>query len=104
MTIRDGRVTGELHGANGRRWVFVDDGGLIRLDPDDLRTAGIAGAAEVAIGPGAVVLRAGRATARVAHGPSAAPTGRARAAGHVRRRFGTQAEVVDAVAGRDAWP
>ena len=36
VTIRDGRVTGELHGGNGRRWVFVDDGGLIRLDPDDL--------------------------------------------------------------------
>ena len=50
VTIRDGRLTGELHGTNGRRWVFVDDGGLIRLDPDDLRTAGIEGTAEVAIG------------------------------------------------------
>jgi ABC-type lipoprotein export system ATPase subunit len=102
VTIRDGRLTGELHGAQGRRWVFVDDGGLIRLDPDDLRTAGIEGAAEVAIGPGAVVLRgAGRAGTRVE------PVTRLKRGGgaelvrleHVRRRFRTRAETVDAVAG-----
>ena len=75
MTIRDGRLTGELHGANGRRWVFVDDGGLIRLDPDDLRSAGIEARAEVAIAPGAVVLRgaspASRPSRRSARDPKA---------------------------------
>ena len=76
VTIRDGRLTGELHGANGRRWVFVDDGGLIRLDPDDLRTAGIEGAAEVAIGPGAVVLQ-GHRRPRPARRPRSAPGRRA---------------------------
>jgi ABC-type lipoprotein export system ATPase subunit len=101
-TIRDGRVTGELHGAAGRRWVFVDDGGMLRLDPDDLRSAGIAGAAEVAVGPGLLVLRGGGA-ARPAPEPAATPRGPAgeelvRLA-HVRRRFATRAETVDAVAG-----
>jgi ABC-type lipoprotein export system ATPase subunit len=102
VTIRDGRVTGELHGAQGRRYVFVDDGGLIRLDPDDLRAAGIAGAAEVAVGHGMVVLRGTGAPGAYAEAPE-----RHTAAGgvalveleHVRRRFRTRAETVDAVAG-----
>ncbi|WP_028062003.1 ABC transporter ATP-binding protein [Solirubrobacter soli] len=100
VTIRDGRLTGELHGANGRRYVFVDDGGLLRLDPDDLRSAGIEHQAEVAIGPGAVVLRgAVRPKLREAQ-----PERRTTAKGeelvrleHVRRRFRTEAETVAAV-------
>jgi peptide/nickel transport system ATP-binding protein len=101
VTIRDGRVTGELHGGNGRRWVFVDDGGLIRLDPDDLRTAGISGRAEVAIGPGAVVLRgAGAPQLRAEPTHTTARTGHELVRlEHVRRRFRTKAEVVDAVRG-----
>ena len=116
VTIRDGRVTGELHVADGRgsgrsrgrresltrRYVFVDDGGLIRLDPDDLRAAGIAGAAEVAVGRGMVVLRGTGAPGAYAEAPE-----RLTASGgealveleHVRRRFRTRAETVDAVAG-----
>lgn len=102
VTIRDGRLTGELHGANGRRWVFVDDGGLLRLDPDDLRSAGIEGAAEVAIAPGAVVLRGARTAQPLTVAPEPA-----RVTGgeelvrleHVRRRFRTRAETVDAVRG-----
>jgi ABC-type lipoprotein export system ATPase subunit len=101
VTIRDGRVTGELHGADGRRYVFVDEGGLIRLDPDDLRAAGIAGAAEVAVGRGMVVLRGTGAAAAPAPAPEPTHTTGEELVRleHVRRRFKTRAEVVDAVAG-----
>jgi len=102
VTIRDGRLTGELHGTNGRRWVFVDDGGLIRLDPDDLRSAGIEGTAEVAIAPGAVVLRGTGATRLKAvepERPKAASGEELVRLEHVRRRFRTKAETVDAVRG-----
>ena len=101
VTIRDGRVTGELHGHNGRRWVFVDDGGLIRLDPDDLRAAGIERQAEVAIGPGAVVLRGAGAKPRAVEPPRTRSHGGEELVRleHVRRRFRTRAEAVDAVAG-----
>jgi len=102
VTIRDGRVTGELHGADGRRYVFVDDGGLIRLDPDDLRSAGITGAAEVAIGRGMVVLRGTGAPALQPDAPERHVAGGGEelvTLEHVRRRFRTRAETVDAVAG-----
>lgn len=102
VTIRDGRVTGELHGRDGRRYVFVDDGGLLRLDPDDLKAAGIAAQAEVRLAPAALILRGAGAPRLHAVADGAAP-----ASGgeelvrleHVRRRFATRAETVDAVAG-----
>lgn len=102
VTIRDGRVTGELHGRNGRRYVFVDDGGLLRLDPDDLTAAGITQQAEVSLAPGAVILRGAADTPRLSLVPEPTP----RAGGeelvrleHVRRRFTGKAETVEAVAG-----
>ena len=104
VTIRDGRLTGELHGRDGRRWVFVDDGGLIRLDPDDLRAAGIHDRAEVAIAPGAVVLRGAGATRRPAQAPARPRATAAQTVvrlDHVRRRYRTAAETVEAVRGVD---
>jgi ABC-type lipoprotein export system ATPase subunit len=101
VTIRDGRVTGELHGADGRRYVFVDEGGLIRLDPDDLRSAGIGAAAEVSVGRGMVTLRGTGARAIHAqprpHTRTAAGETLVRLDG-VRRRFTSNAERKDAVA------
>jgi len=101
VTIRDGRVTGELHDRDGRRYVFVDDGGLLRLDPDDLQAAGIGGAAEVSLAPGAVILRgASRPRLSVVDPPSAVTGGEELVRlEHVRRRFASKAETVDAVAG-----
>lgn len=103
VTIRDGRVTGELHGRNGRRYVFVDDGGLLRLDPDDLQAAGIGGEAEVSVAPGAVILRgARRPHLAVVDAPPPTAGGEVLVRlEHVRRRFTTRAETVDAVAGVD---
>jgi ABC-type lipoprotein export system ATPase subunit len=114
VTIRDGRVTGELRSAGGhgsglsrrgspaRRYVFVDDGGLIRLDPDDLRSAGIASAAEVAVGRGMLVLRGTGAPAPYVETPERHVAGGGEELvklERVRRRFRTRAETVDAVAG-----
>jgi ABC-type lipoprotein export system ATPase subunit len=99
VTIRDGRVTGEHEGGNGRRYVFVDDGGLLRLDPDDLRAAGIDQQAEVSLAPGAVILRgAGQRALHVVE-PPPAPVGGEELVRleHVRRRFRTMAEAVSAV-------
>ncbi|MDA0183216.1 ATP-binding cassette domain-containing protein [Solirubrobacter phytolaccae] len=101
VTIRDGRITGALHGRSGRTFVFVDDGGVLRLDPDDLHAAGIAAEAEVSLAPGAVILR-GTAQPRLAQAPTTdAPSGGQELVRleHVRRRFATRAETVDAVAG-----
>lgn len=101
VTIRDGRVTGEYQGRNGRRYVFVDDGGVLRLDPGDLEAAGIAAHAEVRLAPGAVILRgADHPTLRVVEPTRPAPGGAELVRlEHVRRRFRTRAETVDAVAG-----
>ncbi|MDA0170254.1 ATP-binding cassette domain-containing protein [Solirubrobacter taibaiensis] len=101
VTIRDGRVTGEYQGRNGRRYVFVDDGGLLRLDPDDLQAAGIAGNAEVSLAPGALILRGThKAQLRdVSHRPELKGGDELVRLEHVRRRFRTRAETVDAVAG-----
>ncbi|HWK30099.1 MAG TPA: ATP-binding cassette domain-containing protein [Solirubrobacter sp.] len=58
VTVRDGRVTAELRrGAADRRVVMIDDGGVLRIDPDDLAAAGLEGEAGLGVTDGAVVLR-----------------------------------------------
>ncbi|MBE2317944.1 ATP-binding cassette domain-containing protein [Solirubrobacter sp. CPCC 204708] len=101
VTIRDGRVTGEYQGGTQRRYVFVDDGGLLRLDPDDLKAAGIAEHAEVSLAPGAVILRGtGNHRLHAVEPPERAQGGDTLVRlEHVRRRFVTKAETIDAVAG-----
>lgn len=83
--------------------MFVDDGGLLRLDPDDLQAAGIGGEAEVSVAPGAVILRgARRPHLAVVDAPPPTAGGEVLVRlEHVRRRFTTRAETVDAVAGVD---
>jgi energy-coupling factor transporter ATP-binding protein EcfA2 len=58
VTVRDGRVTAELRrGATDRRVVMIDDGGVLRIVPDDLAAAGLEGEAGLGVTDGAVVLR-----------------------------------------------
>ncbi|WP_051324580.1 ABC transporter ATP-binding protein [Candidatus Solirubrobacter pratensis] len=71
VTVRDGRVTGELRrGATDRRVVMIDDGGVLRIDPDDLAAAGLEGEAGLGVTDGAVVLR------RLGERPAPAPVRR----------------------------
>jgi ABC-type lipoprotein export system ATPase subunit len=70
LTIRDGRVTGELrHGPTDRRRVLVDDGGVLRIDPEDLAAAGVHGKAGLEVGPCRIVLTGEPASVRLPERP-----------------------------------
>jgi len=76
LTIRDGRVTGEIrHGPTDRRRVLVDDGGVLRIDPEDLAAAGVEGEAGLEVRPGRIVLSGDADRARSPQKPTRrAPT------------------------------
>ena len=108
LTIRDGRVTGELlHGPTDRRRVLVDDGGVLRIDPEDLAAAGVEGDAELEVRPGRIVLTGDAERARGPEKPRRLAPTRLDVAGRppvavlegVTRRFGTRGG--PAVAGVD---